>query len=147
MSTTRGEGEDAAAGDRPRRSRLPCRASRCSRSSSARRDRFTVFVDHPQGVDHALCGRVTDVLRDYLREYTIDVSSPGIERPLRKPAHFRNAVGRKVAAPRRTAASASAARSSSAGERTVTVKTGDDAVEIPYDADRAGQPDRHERKG
>ena len=59
--------------------------------------RFCVFIDHPQGVDHALCARVTDVLRGYLNTYTVDVSSPGIERPLRKPAHFRNAVGRKVA--------------------------------------------------
>src|SRR3989441_1300693 len=60
-------------------------------------DRFTVFVDHVQGVDHALCQRVTNVLRNYLREYSVDVSSPGLERPLRKPAHFRNAVGRRVA--------------------------------------------------
>ena len=59
--------------------------------------RFCVFIDHPRGVDHALCARVTDVLRGYLNTYTVDVSSPGLERPLRKPAHFRNAVGRKVA--------------------------------------------------
>lgn len=59
-------------------------------------DRFTVYVDHPAGVDHALCARVTDVLRDYLRTYTVDVSSPGIERPLRKPQHFAGAVGRRV---------------------------------------------------
>ena len=58
--------------------------------------RFCVFIDHPQGVDHALCARVTDLLRGYLNRYTVDVSSPGIERPLRKPAHFRNAVGRRV---------------------------------------------------
>jgi ribosome maturation factor RimP len=59
-------------------------------------DRFVVYVDHPEGVDHALCVRVTDALRDYLREYTVDVSSPGIERPLRKPQHFAAALGRKV---------------------------------------------------
>jgi len=59
-------------------------------------DRFVVYVDHPEGVDHALCARVTDVLRDYLREYTVDVSSPGIERPLRKPAHFARVVGQRV---------------------------------------------------
>jgi ribosome maturation factor RimP len=59
--------------------------------------RFCVFIDHPRGVDHALCARVTDVLRGYLNAYTVDVSSPGLERPLRKPAHFRNAVGRRVA--------------------------------------------------
>jgi ribosome maturation factor RimP len=59
--------------------------------------RFCVFIDHPQGVDHALCARVTELLRSYLTTYTVDVSSPGIERPLRKPAHFRSALGRKVA--------------------------------------------------
>ena len=58
--------------------------------------RFCVYVDHPAGVDHALCERVTSLLRDYLREYTIDVSSPGPERPLRKPGHFARFVGRKV---------------------------------------------------
>src|ERR671937_1068960 len=60
-------------------------------------DRFTVYVDHAQGVDHALCERVTNVLRDYLRDYSVDVSSPGIERPLRKRAHFDSVVGRRVA--------------------------------------------------
>src|SRR5437763_11378835 len=60
-------------------------------------DRFVVYVDHPDGVDHALCVRVTDALRDYLRQYTVDVSSPGVERPLRKPTHFAQVVGRRVA--------------------------------------------------
>lgn len=59
-------------------------------------ERFTVYIDHPQRVDHELCARVTDVLRSYLREYTVDVSSPGVERPLRTPAHFERAVGRQV---------------------------------------------------
>jgi ribosome maturation factor RimP len=59
--------------------------------------RFCVYVDHPSGVDHALCKKVTDVLRDFLREYTVDVSSPGIERPVRTPQHFAEAVGKKVA--------------------------------------------------
>jgi ribosome maturation factor RimP len=59
-------------------------------------ERFTVYVDHPQGVDHALCARVTAVLRGYLDRYTVDVSSPGTGRPLRTPAHFRGALGRRV---------------------------------------------------
>ena len=29
-------------------------------------ERFCVYVDHPQGVDHALCERVTHVLQPYL---------------------------------------------------------------------------------
>jgi len=60
-------------------------------------ERFTLYIDHPRRVDHELCVRVTDVLRDYLQRYAIDVSSPGLERPLRTPAHFERVVGRKVA--------------------------------------------------
>jgi ribosome maturation factor RimP len=94
--------------------------------------RFTVFVDHPGGVDHALCGRVTDVLRDYLRDYGVDVSSPGLERPLRTPAHFRSAVGREVAV-RPLGSKRLRGEVVSAGERTVTIQTRGDAIEIPYD--------------
>ena len=61
-----------------------------------RPDQFTVYVDHPAGVDHALCERVTNALRDYLRDYTVNVSSPGVTRPLRKPDHFAGVVGRRV---------------------------------------------------
>jgi ribosome maturation factor RimP len=60
-------------------------------------ERFCVYIDHPKGVDHALCARVTRELDDYRRNYTVDVSSPGVERPLRKPAHFGRFVGRRVA--------------------------------------------------
>jgi ribosome maturation factor RimP len=58
--------------------------------------RFCVYIDHADGVDHALCERVTRVLDAYRAEYTIDVSSPGPERPLRKPEHFAAAVGERV---------------------------------------------------
>jgi ribosome maturation factor RimP len=58
--------------------------------------RFCVYVDHPQGVDHALCAEVTRLLDAYRGDYTIDVSSPGPERPLRKPGHFAEVVGRRV---------------------------------------------------
>ena len=47
------------------------------------KDRFTVFVDRAGGVDHALCERVTTMLRSYLDTYSVNVSSPGFERPLR----------------------------------------------------------------
>jgi ribosome maturation factor RimP len=58
--------------------------------------RFCVYVDHPAGVDHALCARVTHLLDAYRADYAIDVSSPGPQRPLRKPRHFEGAVGRRV---------------------------------------------------
>ena len=96
-------------------------------------ERFTVYVDHAQGVDHALCERVTNILRDYLREYAIDVSSPGVERPLRKQAHFRSVVGRKVAL-RTQERNRLRGEVVEAGERTVTVKTDAESVDIPYDS-------------
>lgn len=96
-------------------------------------DRFTVFVDHAhQGVDHALCERVTSILRDYLREYSVDVSSPGLERPLRKAAHFRNAVGRRVVL-RTSARSRLRGEVVAADERSVTVRTEAESVDIPYE--------------
>ena len=59
-------------------------------------DRFCVYIDRAEGVDHALCERVTGLLRAYLDRYTVDVSSPGLERPLRTRAHFASAAGRRV---------------------------------------------------
>ncbi len=95
-------------------------------------DRFTVFVDHAQGVDHALCERVTSVLRNYLGEYEVAVSSPGFERPLRTPQHFRNAVGRRVTlrTPERRRLRGEVV---AAGERAVTVKTENENIEVPYE--------------
>ena len=58
--------------------------------------RFCVYVDHADGVDHALCARVTEILAGYRASYTIDVSSPGLDRPLRRPEHFRAAIGHDV---------------------------------------------------
>ena len=97
-------------------------------------ERMTVFVDHPQGVDHGLCERVTDILRDYLSEYAVDVSSPGVERPLRRRPHFERVVGQKVSV--RTA-DRKRVRGElvGAGERSLRVETGKgEPVEIPYDS-------------
>jgi ribosome maturation factor RimP len=55
-----------------------------------------VFVDRPGGVDHGVCERVTAHLRDLLTEYSLEVSSPGPERPLTKPDHFRRYVGKRA---------------------------------------------------
>ena len=99
--------------------------------------RFCVYIDYPGGVDHALCERVTGILRNYLDRYTVDVSSPGLERPLRKPAHFRGAIGRRVSI--RTGEELAGRRRFrgelvAAGERTLTVAAGRENVDIPYEA-------------
>jgi len=55
-----------------------------------------VFIDHPDGVNLAMCERVTLLLNDLRERYSLEVSSPGRERPLTKPAHFRRFVGRRA---------------------------------------------------
>ena len=99
-------------------------------------DRFVVYVDHPEGVDHALCARVTDLLRDYLREYSIDVSSPGVERPLRKPAHFAGALGHKVSLRTREplgGRSKFKGELKDAGDDALTLGIDGTTIEIPYE--------------
>ncbi|HUZ15661.1 MAG TPA: hypothetical protein VMU72_05735 [Gaiellaceae bacterium] len=93
--------------------------------------RFCVYVDHPAGVDHALCERVTDALREYLREYSVEVSSPGLDRPLRTHEHFAAAIGSRVRV--RTAGKKLKGEIVAAGENSVTV-AGPDGKEthIPY---------------
>jgi ribosome maturation factor RimP len=55
-----------------------------------------LYIDHPEGVDLALCERVTNHLRDLLESWSLEVSSPGADRPLTKPEHYRRFVGRRV---------------------------------------------------
>jgi ribosome maturation factor RimP len=40
-------------------------------------DALRIFIDHPGGVDLALCERVTHHLNHLLAEYSLEVSSPG----------------------------------------------------------------------
>jgi ribosome maturation factor RimP len=101
------------------------------------RQRFCVYIDHALGVDHALCERVTNVLRDYLRDYSVEVSSPGFERPLRRREHFERVVGRNVAL--KTSQEVDGRKNfrgelKSAGERDVTIGVDHGDVHIPYDA-------------
>jgi ribosome maturation factor RimP len=62
-----------------------------------------LYIDHPGGVTHELCSRVSEAVGQALDEadafegrYTLEVSSPGLERPLRKRSHFVAQVGKKV---------------------------------------------------
>ena len=98
--------------------------------------RFCVYIDHPDGVDHALCARVTRVLDDYRAEYTIDVSSPGLERPLRKPEHFAAVIGQRIAV-RSDGGKKSRYRGvlTEADDEAITLKAGDAGeLRIPYAA-------------
>jgi ribosome maturation factor RimP len=55
-----------------------------------------LFIDHPKGVTLELCERVTKLLPEVRERYGLEVSSPGPERPLSKPDHFRHYLGRRA---------------------------------------------------
>jgi ribosome maturation factor RimP len=62
---------------------------------------LTMLVDREDGpVDHEFCSRVVSEVSPALEaegyEGSFEVSSPGIERPLTKPEHFRRFVGREA---------------------------------------------------
>ena len=70
---------------------------------SRRRRIVRLCIDHPEGVTHELCARISGAVGRALDEadvfdgaYSLEVSSPGIERPLRKRGHFEAQIGKKV---------------------------------------------------
>lgn len=99
------------------------------------RDRLRVTIDHPDGVDLDLCERVTHELGDLLTRYGLEVSSPGPERPLSRPDHFRRFLGRRARV--RTREPHDGHRSFTgelvgASDAEVTVAAGTGVVTIPY---------------
>ncbi len=64
---------------------------------------FRVFITKEDGVTLDLCATISNELSPFLDvhppmngRYRLEVSSPGIERKLRRPEHFKNAIGERV---------------------------------------------------
>lgn len=100
------------------------------------RDGLRLYIDSPSGVDLALCERVTGHLRDLLEDHSLEVSSPGPERPLTKPEHFRRFLGKRVRV--RTREPLQGRRSftgrlKDADESVVCLEAGDEEFRIPHE--------------
>jgi ribosome maturation factor RimP len=100
-------------------------------------DTVELYIDHPDGVTLELCERVTHALPELLEEHGLTVSSPGPERPLSKPEHFRRFIGHRARV--RTHELIDGHKSFTgelvgASETEVTVAAGTGVVSIPYDA-------------
>ncbi len=99
-----------------------------------------LFIDHPDGVTLGLCERVTRQLADLRTDYGLEVSSPGRDRPLATPDHFRRFLGRRakvrlrepIAGPEGQPARSVTGELVGADDRTVTVGTPRGIVAIPY---------------
>lgn len=95
-----------------------------------------LFIDHPDGVTLALCEQVTAQLGEYRERYALEVSSPGQDRPLTKPTHYRRFLGRHARVRLRDARDGHKQLTGElvgASERDVTIAAGDGVVTIPYE--------------
>jgi ribosome maturation factor RimP len=95
-----------------------------------------LFIDHPEGVTLALCERVSGQLNDYLERYSLEVSSPGQDRPLTKPQHYIRFLGRRARVRLREASDGHRSVTGElvgASERDVTIAAGGGVVTIPYE--------------
>jgi ribosome maturation factor RimP len=102
-------------------------------------ERLRLVIDRQEGVDIALCERVTGLLRDLLEDWSLEVSSPGPERPLTKPEHFQRFVGSRVRVRTREEIEGRrtfTGRLSGADENEVSVEAAEGAVKIPLAAVR-----------
>ena len=101
-----------------------------------RPDGLRLYIDHPDGVDLALCERVTNTLRDLLLDHSLEVSSPGFERPLTKPEHFRRFRGHRVKVRTREALEGRQNFTGTIADvdaSSVSVDLGDRSVTIPHE--------------
>jgi ribosome maturation factor RimP len=94
-----------------------------------------LFIDHPDGVTLELCERVTNQLPEVREKYALEVSSPGADRPLTKPEHFRRFLGHRARV--RTRGDHDGRRSFvgellEAGDESVTVAADTGVVSIAY---------------
>ena len=95
-----------------------------------------VFLDHPDGVTLDLCERVTHLLGDLRERYALEVSSPGLDRPLTKPAHFRRFLGRRARVRTRDAREGHRSFTGElvgATDSEVTIAADTGVIAIPYD--------------
>jgi ribosome maturation factor RimP len=95
-----------------------------------------LFIDHPDGVTFEHCEQVTNLLADYREKFSVEVSSPGEDRPLTKPQHYRRFLGQRARVRLREARDGHKSLTGElvgASEQEVTIAAGEGVVSIPYD--------------
>ena len=95
-----------------------------------------LFIDHPGGVTLEKCERVSGLLNEYRDRYSLEVSSPGQDRPLTKPQHYTRFLGRHARVRLREARDGHRSVTGElvgASERDVTIAAQEGVVTIPYE--------------
>ena len=95
-----------------------------------------LYIDHPDGVTLGLCERVSGHLGQYRDRYALEVSSPGLDRPLTKSQHYSRFLGRHARVRLREARAGHRTVTGElvgASEEEVTIAAPDGVVAIPYE--------------
>jgi ribosome maturation factor RimP len=95
-----------------------------------------LFIDHPGGVTLDLCERVSGQLNEYRDRYSLEVSSPGQDRPLTKPQHYTRFLGRHARVRLREARDGHRSVTGElvgASDSDVTIAAQEGVVTIPYE--------------
>jgi ribosome maturation factor RimP len=105
-----------------------------------------LFIDHPDGVTLAVCERVSGHLSEYRERFSLEVSSPGQDRPLTKPQHYSRFLGRRARVRLRETQGNEGAPARSlpghkqltgelvgASDSDITIAAGDGILTIPYE--------------
>ena len=102
-----------------------------------------LYIDKPGGVSLEDCtnisreaGDILDVYLENVGPYSLEVSSPGIERPISKKADFQKFIGSTVCI--KTGRSLDGKKNfkgilSGVNDQTVSIKTGEILAEIPFE--------------
>jgi ribosome maturation factor RimP len=98
---------------------------------------FRVYLTCKEGVNLELCTKVTHILSPILDldppvsgQYTLEVSSPGLERKLAIPQHYMNSIGEMVRI--KTEQESIEGKLTEASEEGIVVQSGDETHSIIY---------------
>lgn len=109
-------------------------------AQAGRRSRVRIIVDSDDGVDLDHCAEVSRLISRALDDddvmgdtpYTLEVSSPGVSRPLTLPRHWSRSVGRLVRVRRHDGGEVTG-RVIEAGERSAVLEVNGTTREVAYD--------------
>ena len=112
------------------------------RQQSAGRTLVRLYIDSSDGIVVEDCAKVSRQVGDFLEAeeamrgaYTLEVSSPGLDRPLFKPAHYRSCIGVDVKVRLRTLVNGRRRLSGKLAKATdefVTITIGEEQIDVPY---------------
>ncbi len=100
---------------------------------------FRVYITCKDGVDLDLCAKISNIISPILdldpptkAQYFLEVSSPGLERKLKTPHHFKNSIGELVRV-HQVSTEVVEGELVGADEKSISIQDEDEKIDIAYD--------------